>query len=119
MANQSLAFVRFMRLLEALKSESKHRGVLHHDADLLLGFLYEESEAGRAVIMTSLVHQLRFGTPPTIQRRVKELIASGFVEIAGGDDKRHRCLKVTAVGDAYLKECSRLMSLAASNGATG
>lgn len=112
MAEKSLAFVRFMNLRSVLGAEQAEQQALHHDADLLLCYIYEQNMAEKAVIMTHLFHQKSFGAPPTIQRRIKELIHVGYVETTHGEDKRHRCLKLTNTGIAYLQKCSELLCTA-------
>ena len=78
-------------------------------------YLYEQSRAEKEVIMTHLVHQKSFGAPPTIQRRIKELIDANYIETYNGADKRLRCLRLTDAGIRYLEECSDLLC-AASQG---
>jgi hypothetical protein len=98
-----------MNLRKALESEKQNKEILHHDADTLLGYLYEEAVLGRATFVTTLVHQQCFGAPPTILRRIKELSAAGLIESYVGKDKRQRCLRVSLKGEAYLAECSALL----------
>ena len=114
MTQKSLPFVRFMRLREIFESESGGQKILHHDEDALLVYLYQAHAAGAVVSMTALMHQKRFGSSPTIQRRVKELLTAGLVETHGGVDKRQRCLRLTAQGLAYLEKCSEMLGLAYS-----
>lgn len=114
MTQKVLPFVRFMKLREILESKSTPKKPLHHDMDALLACLYEANDTGAVVSMTSLVQQQRFGAPPTIQRRVKELLAAGFVESYDGLDKRQRCLRLTKQGMDYLEECSEMLCIAMS-----
>lgn len=114
MTNKYLAFVRFLNLRAALASTKAEQATLHHDADQLLGYIYELNAAGHVVSMTHLFHKQAFGAPPTIQRRVKELIDAGLITTYEGADKRQRCLKVTESGERYLQECSELLLTAVS-----
>lgn len=114
MAKKSLPFVRFVNLLEILKSQSPNEKALHHDVDALLAYLYQADQAGTVVSMTALVQQQRFGAPPTIQRRVKELLAAGLIETFDGVDKRQRCLRLTNQGQDYLQKCSEMLCQAMS-----
>lgn len=112
MTHKSLAFVRFMNLRAALETKDDQGPSLHHDADQLLAYVYEQDTGGHVISMTHLFHKQCFGAPPTIQRRVKELMAAGLLQSFEGADKRLRCLKVTEAGERYLEKCSELLCLA-------
>lgn len=114
MSDKSLAFVRFLSLRAALASTKTDIPTLHHDTDQLLGYIYELNAANHVVSMTHLFHKQTFGAPPTIQRRVKELIDAGLITTYEGVDKRQRYLKVTESGERYLQECSELLRSAVS-----
>lgn len=115
MTKKSLAFVRFLNLKSLLTSSRVGESVLHHDADELLCYIYEQNRAEKEVIMTHLVHQKIFGAPPTIQRRIKELLDSYYIETYNGHDKRLRCLRLTNAGVRYLEECSDLLCAASQS----
>ena len=111
MKKSSHTFVRFLNLFRALNNNYADKGVstIHQEAVAILAYVSEEHSNGRCTTITKVVQQIEFGTPPTIQRRLKELVALEFIVLCKGDDKRHRLLKVTEQGDAYLRDCSKLL----------
>lgn len=111
MNKSSQVFVRFLNLYRALNKGYTKTGAMgiHQEAIAILVFVSAQNELAQYPTITKIVQQMEFGTPPTIQRRLSELITLGFIEFCDGDDKRHRLLKVTVEGDAYLKACSKLM----------
>lgn len=115
MTKSSHAFVRFNNLMRAFnKGDPKNLSgkSIHPEAVAILAYVSSQNDHGLSPTITQVVQKLEFGTTPTVQRRVKELHKSGFIEIVGGNDKRHRLLNVTPEGDAYLNECSRLLKAA-------
>lgn len=112
MKKNSHAFVRFLNLFRALNKdciEGSGYSQIHHEAVAILVFVSAENHCAVYPTITKVVQAIEFGTPPTIQRRLKELLTLGFVEFCEGEDKRHRLLRVTVKGDAYLNECSKLL----------
>ena len=111
MSEKSLPFVRFLNLRAAMEANASDQPTMHHDTDELLAYIYERNQAGNVVSMTDLFHARVFGAPPTIQRRIKELISSGLLVTSEGSDKRQRCLQVSAAGERRLEAYSRLLCL--------
>lgn len=111
MNNSSQVFVRFLNLFRALNKSYANADLvgIHQEAVAILVFVSAHNELAMYPTITKIVQQIEFGTPPTIKRRLNELIVLGFIEFCDGDDRRHRLLKVTTEGDAYLKACSKLM----------
>jgi DNA-binding MarR family transcriptional regulator len=112
MKENSQSFVKFLNLFRALnKTYSENEGSLgiHQEAVAILSFVSSENERGVYPTITKVVQKNDFGTPPTIQRRLKELLQLGLVEFIDGSDRRHRLLKLTAQGNAYLQKCCELM----------
>lgn len=112
MKKSSHSFVRFLNLFRTLNNNFVDTaGVvgIHQEAVAILAFVSFENERADHPTITKIVQKIEFGTPPTIQRRLKELLALRFVEFCEGEDKRHRLLRVTPEGNAYLKACSKLL----------
>ena len=86
-------------------------------ADSLLAYLYEAEHVGQAIRVTDLVRAERFGTLPTVNRRLKELTAGGLVEMAVGTDRRTRVVRVTPKGERVLENRNALLLAAEANGA--
>lgn len=113
MKKSSHAFVRFLNLYRALNQTSSAEEPSrpqHPEAVAILAFISAQNELGFATTMTHIVQKIEFGTPPTIQRRMKELLDCQFIEFYEGSDKRQRLLRSTASGEDYLEYCSKLMS---------
>lgn len=113
MKKSSHAYVRFLNVYRALNQEgatTECKRSIHHDAVAVLAFISAQNELGIPITFTHIVQKIEFGTPPTIQRRLKELLDCQFVAFSQGADKRQRLLKSTAEGERYLAECSQMMS---------
>jgi hypothetical protein len=119
MIKSSHAFVRFLNLYRSLRQESETSDALkpqHPEAVAILAFVSAQNELGIATTATHIVQKNEFGTPPTIQRRMKELLDSRFIEFYEGSDKRQRLLRSTTSGENYLEKCSKLMFEALGGG---
>lgn len=115
MKNSSQPFVRFINLFRILNKEiakDNSQLAIHQEAVAILAFVFDQNEANVLPTITKVVQELEFGTPPTIQRRLGELFALDFLDVSEGQDKRHRLLKVTPSGEAYLSHCSKLLQMA-------
>lgn len=122
MKSSSHSFVRFFNLYRVLNKDVSSGIVgasIHQEAVAILAFVSLENEMSVYPTITKVVQQIDFGTPPTIQLRLKELFELGFLEISEGDDKRHRLLRVTVKGEAYLASCSELLKTALERSARG
>ena len=113
MSENSHPFVRFLSLYRALnKSYSVSRADcfdFHQDAVAILAFVCSENQKLCYPTISRVVQQIEFGTPPTVQRRLNELLQHGLIEFCVGENKRHRHLKLTMAGKKYLDDCAKLM----------
>lgn len=119
MKKSSHPFVRFLNLYRALNQQpysEESTKPLHAEAIAILAFISSQNELGCHTSITRVVQQNDFGAPPTIHRRIKELLELRFLAFYDGPDKRHRLLKSTQAGEAYLKSCTELMLAAIKEG---
>ena len=86
--------------------------VSHSDAelDVLLAFLLEEDDEGRTVCSTDLVRLRRFGTLPTVTKKLKVLESLGFIERPKTSDRRIKALKPTAAAHAHFEALALAIS---------
>lgn len=99
-------------------------GFIHESNDVtrgenaLLCFIHKMNCAGERVITSDLVFSRRFGTGPTVHRKVTGLIDRGLIETTKlSDDLRTKAIVLTATGKKYLVEQSK--SLIKAMGMTG
>lgn len=78
--------------------------------DEMLAYIAVKEADGVAVKITELVQSLKFGTGPTVQRKVSVLAERGLIKIVKSKtDARARDLSLAATGMHHLKERSRLL----------
>lgn len=76
----------------------------------VLAFLIVRDANGESTNMTNLVQSLRFGTGPTIHRKVTTLVERGLIKHEKSEtDGRAKTMSITNAGLALMKEKSKLM----------
>lgn len=71
----------------------------------VLSFIHQENEQGVEVRPTQLVQMIRFGTGPTVHRKIYALEFRGLLSVdQSGVDMRAKVLKLTKEGRKYLDE---------------
>lgn len=100
------AFVRFTNGLHKLYAEQPTECA---EVDALLAHLCEQTEASKPVRITDLVRAGRFGTLPTLSKRLREMEARGLIRMRTGVDRRTHLVELAAGGEAVLGSRGRLM----------
>lgn len=99
-------------------------GFIHETNDVtrgenaLLCFIYKMNCAGERIIISDLVFSRRFGTGPTVLRKVTGLIDRSLIQTEKeSEDLRAKSIVLTATGKKYLAEQGKaLMAQIKSNG---
>ena len=105
-------FVQFANLLHRFYAEQPAEYVA---MDALLAYVCEANQMDVPVRVTDLVRLERFGTLPTLNRRLKNMTARGLVEMVVGDDRRTRLIRVSPAGEAMLDNRASLLREAAAS----
>ena len=105
-------FVQFANLLHKFYAEQPSECVA---MDALLAYAWEANQTNVPVRVTDLVRLERFGTLPTINRRLKDMVARGLIEMVVGEDRRTRLVRVSARGEAMLDNRASLLREAAAS----
>lgn len=102
------SYARFLNQISDLKKAAQDHDV--EGCDEILAYLAVREAKGLAVNVTELVQSLKFGTGPTVHRKVSVLAERRFIKIAKSKtDARAKVLSLAAPGLNHLKERSRLM----------
>lgn len=111
MSKSSRPFVRFLNLYRTMNENDHYRQgkQMHPEAVAILAYVSSKEEIGQHTTISHVVKKNVFGAPPTVQRRIQELLDCKFIEFYAGTDKRHRLLKISTTGEKYLQDCSDLM----------
>lgn len=82
----------------------------------ILAYIAVQEANGKTVKITSLVQSLRFGTGPTVYRKVATLTERGLIDVVTcPTDARAKNMTITSAGTAILREKSRLMKQCLDN----
>lgn len=74
----------------------------------VLSFIHQENSQGASVNSTRLVQMIRFGTGPTVHRKIADLEFRGLLSVEqSGVDMRSKVLRVTKDGMKYLAESEK------------
>lgn len=102
------AYARFVYTMTVLKKEAGDSG--YEGCDEILCYMAVKEAEGRSVKITELVQSLKFGTGPTIKRKVDYLVNHGLISmIKSKTDARAKDLSLTAAAINHIKERSRLL----------
>lgn len=110
------AFVRFTNGLQKLYAEQPTECA---EVDALLAHVCEQNEASKAVRITDLVRAGRFGTLPTLSKRLREMEGRGLIRVRTGVDRRTHLVELAAGGDAVLESRGKLMREAGAGNGRG
>jgi len=100
------AYVQFANLLHKFYAEQPAASA---EIDATLSFAYEAEQAGNPLRVTDLVRAERFGTLPTVNRRLKDMVARGLIEMPAGADRRTRLIRVLPAGERLLENRAALL----------
>ncbi|MCF8192010.1 MAG: hypothetical protein K9J04_04005 [Burkholderiales bacterium] len=104
-------FVRFTNLVQKLYAEQPAASA---EVDSLLAHIYEQNDARVPVCITDLVRAERFGTLPTLSKRLQDMEKRGLIKVATGADRRTRLVEVASGGVEVLENRAKLLSEAAA-----
>lgn len=104
-------FVRFTNLVQKLYAE---RSTESAEVDALLAHIFEQNEARVPVCITDLVRADRFGTLPTLSKRLQEMEKRGLIKVTTGADRRTRLVEVARGGMDVLENRAKLLAEAAA-----
>lgn len=104
-------YARFLYLISELRKTAPDPD-FEGCAEVLAFITVKESE-GASIKITDLVQSLRYGTGPTVHRKIQELVKRRMINIVQSKaDARAKTLTLAPPGLAYLKEMSQLMERA-------
>lgn len=104
-------FVRFTNLVQQLYAEQPAECA---EVDALVAHICEQNEVQTPVRITDLVRADRFGTLPTLSKRLQEMEKRGLIKVVTGNDRRTRLVELAPAGTALLESRARLLSEAAA-----
>lgn len=111
---KNIAYVRFLNLVNQFHEEAQN-AELERSIPLIAHVAEVEANHG-SVRSTDIVLQQRFGTGPTVIRRIAYLCEMGYLKSTPSPtDRRVRFLSVTKKGYAVLTKITALMRSALSN----
>jgi len=105
-------FVQFTNAVHTFYA-SEPSGAAEDDA--LMAWVQDHNQRSIPVRVTDLVRLERFGTLPTLNRRLKNMTARGLVEMVVGDDRRTRLIRVSPAGETMLDNRASLLREAAAS----
>lgn len=105
---KSPAYARWLNAMAIARKESSDAEF--EGCEEILAFMSIKEDSNEPVKITDLVQSLRFGTGPTVHRKVSTLAERGFIKVsASKTDGRAKNLVLTKVGEDLLKERTKLM----------
>ncbi len=104
-------FVRFTNLVQKLYAEQSTESA---EVDALLAHIYEQNESRVPVCITDLVRADRFGTLPTLSKRLQDMEKRGLIKVTTGSDRRTRLVEVGRGGMELLENRAKLLTEAAA-----
>lgn len=106
--SKATAYATFLNLLGSMRRENPDPEF--EGCEEVIAFVYGRESEGKDVKITDLVQSLRFGTGPTVHRKLSTLNSRGFItSVRSHSDGRAKTLKCTAKGLDILKERSKLL----------
>ena len=105
-----IVYSRFLNILRSL-GDNTTTGLADLLAiDELLAFIHEGSAASDSIVrVVDVVRAGRFGTPPTVIKRLQEMEAAGWIESQVAKDRRAKSLNVSRAGLARLRDRAATM----------
>lgn len=106
---KSPAYARWLNAMAIARKESSDAEF--EGCEEILAFMSIKEASNEPVKITDLVQSLRFGTGPTVHRKVSTLTKRGFIKVsASKTDGRTKNLTLTKAGEELLKERTKLMA---------
>ncbi len=106
----SIVYSRFLNVLRGL-SDNTTSGLADMLAvDELMAFIHEGNATSDSIVrVVDVVRAGRFGTPPTVIKRLQEMEAAGWIEAKVAKDRRAKSLSVSRAGLARLRDRAATM----------
>lgn len=106
----SVAYSRFLNILRGLGDNTTNGLADLLAVDELLVFIQESGGAADNIVrVVDVVRAGRFGTPPTVIKRLQEMEAAGWIEAKVAKDRRAKSLSVSRAGLARLRDRAATM----------
>jgi hypothetical protein len=103
--------VRFINMMHLLYSEHPSECA---EVDALLSHIYARNAERVPVCITDLVRANRFGTLPTLSRRLHDMERRGLIAVRTGSDRRTRLIELAQGGLDLLETRAELLAKAAA-----
>lgn len=98
---------RLINLLSVFHGE-KRNNFIEIDDLRILSQIVDTGKTGKCISVTDIVNCKLFGSPPTVQRRIKKLIRNGYIELSKCEkDQRKKCLVPTNEANIYLNDLTK------------
>lgn len=106
----SIHIARLMNLMRAFRNERESPSVSNEE-EFMLAFIIERGEKDITTTVSNLVASQFFGTPPTVQRRIDNLVKLNFLVLEKcAKDSRKQNLVATILAKEYFEDLSRHVS---------
>lgn len=106
----SMVYGRFLNVLRGLGDNTTTGLADTLAVDELLAFIQEASAASGSIVrVVDVVRAGRFGTPPTVIKRLQEMEAAGWIEAKVANDRRAKSLRLSRAGQARLRDRAMMM----------
>ncbi len=101
----SIVYGRFINVLRGLGDNTTTGLADLLAVDELLIFIQDATEAPDGMVrVVDVVRSGRFGTPPTVIKRLQEMEAAGLIEAKVAKDRRAKSLSLSRTGQARLRD---------------
>jgi hypothetical protein len=106
----SVVYGRFLNVLRGLGDNTPTGLADLLAVDELLVFIQETGGASDSIVrVVDVVRAGRFGTPPTVIKRLQEMEAAGWIEAKVAKDRRAKSLSLSRAGLARLRDRATMM----------
>lgn len=106
----SIRVARLLNLIQAFREESTEK-MLSQQGEAVLAYLLERSEIGLNTTVSKLVSSQLFGTPPTVQKKVDQLVHTKFLMLTRDTaDSRKQNLVLTEKALGHLESLAFYIS---------
>lgn len=106
----SMVYGRFLNVLRGLGDNTTNGLADLLAVDELLAFIQEAGAASDSIVrVVDVVRTGRFGTPPTVIKRLQEMEAAGWIEAKVAKDRRAKSLSLSRTGLARLRDRAATM----------
>ena len=101
-------YARIVNFLNTAKTSEIEEG-----CEEVMSFIVCRQESGNATKITDLVQSLKFGTGPTVHRKVSQLNEAGLIKLVrSASDGRAKHLELTPKGIKHLEDQNAKLQLA-------